>query len=144
MEEQNRVPEATHIVLTYPSQDREVMFRADSKMMVAERDKITVIYGVNPAGGSQDPTRKQSRVFMESDEPAIDGAQRWNHNGSRFMREVVAAEDLKLQGISTAPVIDERNQEGQVILAPGSLGMRTNGDGMAAVNLQPFNKSRPS
>lgn len=131
------MPKATHIVLTYPSQDTEILFRASDGMMIAERQKCTVIYGENPNGPATDPKRKQSRVFMESDPEILPaGATHWNTFGSRFMREVVTAADLLSNGLDWKAVIEERCQEGNVILAPDSLDMRTNGGGMAAVNLR--------
>ncbi len=137
------MPEATHIILTYPSQDTECMFRACDGMMIAERQHCTVIYGENPNAAANDPKRKQSRVFLESD-PAIlpSGATHWNTYGSRYLREVVAQTDLEnCTGHPGAVIIDERCQEGSVILAPDSLDMRTNGGGMAAVDMKSFNKS---
>jgi len=154
MEEQNRVPktveeltphpaagEPNYIVFTYPSQDTEVMFRAPEMLMVAERQKGVVIWGVNPNAAATDPNRKQSRVFMESENPLVisDASFRWNHYGSKYMRSVVAAFDLGLRGIEDAPRIEERSQEGSVILAPDSLDMRTNGGGMSAVNMKKLN-----
>jgi hypothetical protein len=144
----------THIVFTYPSQDSEIMFRACDGMMIAERQKTTLIFGENPNAPSGDPKRKQSRVFMEGG--TIDHLGQsfpWNENGSRYMRTVVAKDDFegRLPDTQFAPyieidpefppsqyrpvVIEERCQEGGVILAPDSLDMRTNGGGMSAVNI---------
>ncbi len=176
MEEQNRVPEVkimnpdgsvesvpvkgpTHIVLTYPSQDTEIMFRASDMMMIAERQKCTIVFGEDPSAPVTSPKKKQSRVFMESDIKLVIGLDEfpWNHNGSRYMREVIATNDLMGRELSTPligpmgqlpdsnpiihPVIEDRCQEGLILMAPDSLDMRTNGGGMEAVNMKPFNKS---
>jgi hypothetical protein len=142
------MPEPTHIVFTYPSQDTEIMFRASDGMMIAERQKCTLVFGEDPSAPFSSRLRKQSRVFIESD-PLIlpDGCQHWNTLGSRYMREIVANNDLLGLDPCTQPctertaVIEERCQEGSVILAPDSLDMRTNGGGMQAVDMKAFNKS---
>ncbi len=132
---------ATHIVLTYPSQDSEIMFRACDGVMIAERQKTTLIFGENPAAGSSDPNKKQSRIFLEGGEIENNGSTfPWNDFGSRYMRERVARRDLINWGEAgllnpTEVVLDVRCQEGGVILAPDSLDMRMNGGGMNAVNL---------
>ena len=147
MEESNRVLEPTHIVFTYPSQDTEIMFRASDGMMIAERQKCTLVFGEDPSANTSNPKRKQSRVFMESDPMVLpDGCPHWNTFGSRYMRETVANNDLLGVDLSTPcthreAVIEERCQEGAVILAPDSLDMRTNGGGMQAVDMKAFNKS---
>jgi len=143
------VPEPTHIVLTYPSQDTEILFRASDKMMIAERQKCTIVFGEDPSAPVTSPKKKQSRVFMESDEKLVIGLDefQWNHNGSRYMREVIANNDLLGIELSTQPcthreaVIEERCQEGLIVMAPDSLDMRTNGGGMGAVSMKSFNKS---
>lgn len=141
------MPEPTHIVFTYPSQDTEIMFRACDGMMIAERQSCTLVFGEDVNGGPQNPKRRQSRLFMESD-PAVllPGQPHWNTCGSRYMRETVAKADLESCAdefgvIPTAVTLDERCQEGSVILAPDSLDMRTNGGGMSAVDMKAFNKS---
>lgn len=140
MEELKRVPEPTHIVLTYPSQDTEILFRASDGMMIAERQKCTLVFGEDPSAPITSPKRKQSRVFLESDPEILpSGASHWNTLGSRYMREIVANNDLLGVDLATQPcthreaVIEERCQEGTVILAPDSLDMRTNGGGMGAI-----------
>jgi hypothetical protein len=143
------VPEPTHIVLTYPSQDTEIMFRASDMMMIAERQKCTIVFGEDPSAPVTSPKKKQSRVFMESDRKLVIGEDnyQWNHNGSRYMREIIANNDLLGVDLSTQPcshreaVIEERCQEGLITLAPDSLGMRVNGEGIGAVSMKPFNKS---
>lgn len=143
----------THIVFTYPSQDTEIMFRACDGMMIAERQKCTLVFGEDPSAPISSPKRKQSRVFMESDpEVEVSGRPHWNTMGSKYMRETVAKADLEscvidLEGsgiaqyVPASVVIEERCQEGSVILAPDSLDMRTNGGGMPAVDMRAFNKS---
>ncbi len=149
------MPEPTHIVLTYPSQDTEIMFRASDMMMIAERQKCTIVFGEDPSAPVTSPKKKQSRVFMESDIKLVIGLDEfpWNHNGSRYMREVIATNDLLGLELSTPlsareelaggqrAVIEDRCQEGLILMAPDSLDMRTNGGGMGAVNMKPFNKS---
>ena len=124
----------THIVLTYPSQDIEILFRAIDGMMIGERHKVTVIWGVNPNAGSSDPGRKQSRVFLESDTPMLVGkdAFSWNHYGSRYLRDVVAKLDADENGLGKV-VIEERSQEGLILMPPDSVDMRTNGGGIRAI-----------
>ncbi len=148
MEEQNRVPEPTHIVLTYPSQDTEIMFRASDMMMIAERQKCTIVFGEDPSAPVTSPKKKQSRVFMESDRKLLIGTDEfaWNHNGSKYMREVIATNDMLGKELSSPieavhSMIEDRCQEGLILMAPDSLDMRTNGGGMSAVNMKPFNKS---
>jgi hypothetical protein len=115
----------THIVLTWPSQNFEILFRASDGMMIGERKDVTVIFGENPNGNATDPNRKQSRVFLETDE--MYQGQKWNWFGSRFLRNVVAKQDMERIGIADQPVIEERIQEGSVILASGSLELASNG-----------------
>lgn len=132
---------ATHIVLTYPSQDSEILFRACDGVMIAERQKTTLIFGENPAASAGDATKKQSRIFLEGGVINHNGTEYpWNHFGSRYMRERVARRDLNNWGDAgllnpTEVVLDVRCQEGGVILAPDSLDMRMNGGGMNAVNM---------
>ncbi len=156
----------THILLTYPSQDGEILFRASDGMMIGERSKTTVIFGEDRNAPPSDPKRQKSRIFLEGGTIRHNGEDLpWNDNASRFLREFVAAEDLRLNGVTVwvnsngdeilpgdgylgprtqmtpKPALDIRCQEGSVILAPDSLDMRVNGGGMPAVSTRPFNKS---
>lgn len=153
------MPDPTHIVLTYPSQDTEIMFRASDGVMIAERQKCTLIFGENPAAAANDPKRKQSRVFIEGGSIFSNGQNwDWNEFGSRYMRTVVAKADNHANGLyegvtsktgpvtmpdsfldGASPVIEERCQEGSVILAPDSLDMRSNGGGMPAIHTRKLN-----
>ncbi len=134
--------EPNYIIFTYPSQDTEVMFRAPQMIMVAERQKGVVVFGVDTNAPATDPNRKKSRVFMESDNPLVisDSSYTWNHHASKWMRETVTKYDLSLRRIVGPVVLEERCQEGAVILAPDSLDMRVNGGGMGAVNMNKFGK----
>ena len=128
--------EYTHIVLTYPSQNTEVMFRASDGVMIAERQNNALNFGEDPNAAASDPKRKQSRIFLETEEKLFANGEehKWNFNASRYMRERVPGfvDDEYL----TKPIlIDERCQEGSVILAPDSLDLRVNGGGMPAVSL---------
>ncbi len=124
------------------------MFRASDGMMLAERQQCTLVFGEDPNAPPSNPKRKQSRLFIESDPEILQpGQAHWNTMGSRYMRVTVANNDIlgvdlatRFDGVDAA-VIEERCQEGSVILAPDSLDMRTNGGGMNAVNMKTFNKS---
>ena len=128
-----------HILLTYPSQDTECLFRADDGMLIGERQKCVVIWGENPAAVATDPNRKQSRVFLEGDPEAFPpewdglGVRHWNQFGARYLREVVAVDDLRKRGIEGSPVFEERCQEGLIALPQDSLELRVNGGGAAMV-----------
>lgn len=133
----------THILLTYPSQDTEILFRASDGMMIAERQKVTVIYGEDRNAPPSDPRRQKSRIFIEGGEILHNGEHLpWNEHGSKFLRDRVTRDDLVLNGIpDVEPFLDIRCQEGSIILAPDSLDMRVNGGGMGAVHSRPVNKS---
>lgn len=133
--------EPNYIIFTYPSQDTEVLFRAPEMMLVAERQKGVVVFGVDTNAPATDPNRKKSRVFMEGSDPLVisGNSYTWNHHASDWMRDTVCRYDLELRGIGGPVLIEERCQEGSVVLAPDSLDMRVNGGGMAAVNLKKLN-----
>lgn len=131
----------THILLTYPSQDSEILFRASDGMMIGERQKVTVIYGEDRNAPHSDPRRSRSRVFLEGGTIMHNGEEYpWNDFGSRFLREVVTREDLNLSATSDPPELEIRCQEQSIILSPDSLQMRTNGGGMPAVQVNRFGK----
>lgn len=101
---------ATHIILTYKSQDTAMLFRASDGMCLGQYKNETVVYG-------EEPNRKTSRVFVDKEHAA------------RFLREKVTEMDLRKTGLfagtadsTDAPVeIEDRDGEGQVILAPNSI-----------------------
>ncbi len=69
----------THIVKKYESQNSEILFRATDAIAIGQRKNEVVVYG-------EDPNRKTSRVFIDS------------KHASRFLREVIPDQDLRLRG----------------------------------------------
>lgn len=96
----------THIILQWPSADKEIIFRASDGMMLAERLKNVLIWG-------EIPKDRTSRLFLETEGP--------NHYAADYLRDIVAVRDLQILGIQTAPVFDERCEEGAIIAPAGAL-----------------------
>lgn len=94
----------THIIITFNSQHTELMFRATSGLAMAQWKDTTLIWGV-------DVQHRESRVFMNAECAA------------RYMREVVAPDDLKAQGIAGAPVFEVRDGEPLIHLPDGTMGL---------------------
>ena len=91
----------THIVLSYPSQEVEMLFRASDGMALGQVEKITVIWGV-------DRNRGQSRVFID------------HEHARRYFREVLPADDLKADGKEGPVDLEVRNCE-SVLIQPGQI-----------------------
>ena len=102
--------EYTHIIQSIPSHEIAHLFRASDGMMLGEVEQCTVIIG-------ESNRNKESRLFID------------HQCAKRYLRKV-AGDDA---------VIDERDLEGQVVLAPGSVELRSNGGSFP--NIKGFNKS---
>lgn len=119
-------PSPTHIWLYFESQGTEMLFRASDGICIGQRKDETVIFG-------EKPNKRESHIFLDA-EHAI-----------KWLREVYPAMDMRLVAAmnattedefkvlaktpltSYAPVIENRNGEGTVILPPDSIGIVTNG-----------------
>lgn len=106
--------EYTHIIHRIPSQETACLFRASDGMVIAEVQQSCVLQGENPM-------KRESRLFVD------------HEHAFRYLN-TLAGKDL-----GGDPSINEINLEGQVVLAPGSIEMITNGGRYPSV--KGFNKS---
>ena len=107
------MPNATHILKHYDSQNYTAMFRADDGILIAIFKDEAIVFG-------EEPNKRQSRVFLSTEY-----ARKW-------LRETYSRMDLKDRGIEGDPVIEEIQAEGQVILPKGSMDLPKFGE------LRPF------
>jgi hypothetical protein len=113
----------THIVLTYPSQETELLYRASDGMMIAEAAKCVVIFG-------ESPNKKTSRVFLDHESAYaflrfVAGLDASGFHPLPDYRETWAPDGP----LEFAATIEERNQEGMIVLPPDSLELVSNGIG---------------
>ncbi len=90
----------THIIISYPSQDAETLFRASDGMALGHRQNSVVIFG-------EDPAKREGRTFLDGDH-----AKRW-------LRNEVTRDDLGVNGGMV--IIEDREGENSVVLVPGSV-----------------------
>lgn len=93
----------THILVSYKSQNYDLLFRADSGICIGQRKNFTVVFGA-------EPNKRRSHVFIDGD------------SAQAYLRNRVAADDLSEQCKSDIGVaIEERDGEGTIILPPDSV-----------------------
>ena len=95
--------EPTHILKIFKSQNSEMLFRADDGICIGQRKNETVIFG-------EEPNKRSSHVF-------IDGAK------AGAWLEAYAAEDLKKRSLPLDALIEHRDAESIIQLAPGCIDL---------------------
>jgi hypothetical protein len=119
----------THIIHRIPSQETACLFRASDGMMLAECQQLCVLIGANPM-------KRESRLFIDHDHAFMYLANLADVDANGM--SILAWDEKALDPAKFASV-DYRNLEGQVVLAPGSVEMITNGGRYPSV--KGFNKS---
>jgi hypothetical protein len=90
---------ATHIIVHFPSNQRDDLFRASDGMLLASRSQSVVMFGENPASAQQ-------RHFISAE-----FAYQW-------LKSVALADG------GATPVIEERQGETKIVPASNNLAMR--------------------
>ncbi len=94
--------EPTHIISLDKTNEIEALYRASDGMRVGVAAQQCVIFGENPQKGTE------TRAFLSS---------KWSF---KFLREVVAVEDLRARRIEGDPVFKEIDEEALIVSPPGS------------------------
>lgn len=113
----------THIIHRIPSQETACLFRASDGMVIAEAQQSCVLQGENPM-------KRESRLFIDHEHAYKYLSKLANQDA----RDLLLTDDLTVE--AEIKVVD---LEGQVVLAPGSVEMITNGGRYPSV--KGFNKS---
>jgi len=92
----------THILVFLKSQKYAELYRAENGMRVGQWKDVTVLYG-------EEPNKRSARVFMDPD------------HAFAYLRDVVADLDLKTQKRDRKALVEERDGEPLVKLAPNSI-----------------------
>lgn len=121
--------EYTHIIQKWPSQKQHVLFRASDGLRLGTYMQNTVIFG-------DDPNRGRSHVFVSEEK-----AQQFLRDLAQHDIDGTLPEVAKGRGVQTfctkfphesdgfgihkvrKAVIEDKEMEGDVILAPGSIDM---------------------
>lgn len=91
-----------YIVVTFPSQKAEMLFRASDGMCIGQQKNETVIYG-------DQPNKKSSHVFIDQ------------ASASAWLRGPCAEKDLIALALPAGVSLEVREGEGSVILPPGGI-----------------------
>lgn len=109
-EEPSVVAPNTHLILIWPEQQTEVVFRGEDGIMIAQRKNKTVVWG-------DDYRYKMSRVFLNFD------------SASSFLRKHVIPQDIDRKlgwfkrwiGYHEVPCIEERPGQRSGIVLPADV-----------------------
>lgn len=95
-------PTATHLLIRYPSQLSAMLFRLPSGIQIGMRKQETVIWG-------EFPNTRKSHLFLNG------------YLAEKWLAEEATKLDMEETSTSGAPILEVREAEGSVILAPDSL-----------------------
>ncbi len=99
--------DATHIIVNYPSQDSEQLYRASDGMFIGTRKDKLVVWG-------EDANKRVGRMFLTAE------------HARRFLREHVTMDDLD----GVAVLIEDRDGEGMIVMPENAAGF----DSFTALN----------